>query len=837
MMNALLLLATVLLFNASPNPTSAPSIKPPLVRKWSKWIGEGAVIGVRHGLVYYGIYQSAIRYDTTGKVSWGVIGLDVKTGVEKRRFLPTMNIHKAELHGDTLYALGGHPDSDLWSDVLWAINVETQQARKLLSFPNQSPDFTVDADHIFIRNETGIVQGYSRKTMKLEWEQKALIGNGQASLVTPFSLHSNYLFIGDKAGYFCLDAKSGKIIWHKPSHTAALHPVQTVAERAIVHSDTLQCLDLKTGKILWNTMEYCSASYIMGNRLVVALQDRLMVLDLATGKVLLSPSQHIQGAEEPSRISTLTNAHSILLRTYPIVCLTQKGEVLWSQSTEVTGRPIYADSETLLTTTMDRMYCYKRGVSPPLPQSQAERKALAEQLVSHFEELDNTERMQLNRLVPYSFRPLLSRYILETKRVFKPHEYVTQNTELWSDIEPYLLSTFQKQDTPFLIDTRNKNEKRSQLTGQLEYVTVKIEHILREKGDPEKKIPLCVNLLREHPDEGVFNYEILESISRSTHPSAVKFMIEALQNPKAPALWRHSAFSHLAGTGGKEGVEAVLKARHKREARKPWNEQIDLDNLAVPTDEWHSDKMVATKQDAMGRTWVLLQSVILGNRQDLFIVEKRGKEWMRPLFTGVWRKGSNFENIKPSPTFRGIQVGTLIAGEWIKVFPDDPTLRQDADGDGLTDLVEARLGTDPHKADTDGDGLNDAVDPCPNAPPRELNDREKIIAASIEARFFSSKAAPPAVVSFENVAPFEIYGYDGPMLWAEGAASHPLRAVFGGGVNSIRVDGITYSDDYKTAYVRVSRGSGSLNADGSKVTLKKIGNEWFVIDIQQKWIS
>jgi hypothetical protein len=37
--------------------------------------------------------------------------------------------------------------------------------------------------------------------------------------------------------------------------------------------------------------------------------------------------------------------------------------------------------------------------------------------------------------------------------------------------------------------------------------------------------------------------------------------------------------------------------------------------------------------------------------------------------------------------------------------PSDPAL--DSDSDGLTNLQEAQLGTDPNRADTDGDGFND----------------------------------------------------------------------------------------------------------------------------------
>jgi len=52
------------------------------------------------------------------------------------------------------------------------------------------------------------------------------------------------------------------------------------------------------------------------------------------------------------------------------------------------------------------------------------------------------------------------------------------------------------------------------------------------------------------------------------------------------------------------------------------------------------------------------------------------------------------------------------------LFLDLPlaALTRDSDGDGLTDLTEARLLTDPHAADTDGDGLVDGDDPLPGVP-------------------------------------------------------------------------------------------------------------------------
>jgi hypothetical protein len=43
-------------------------------------------------------------------------------------------------------------------------------------------------------------------------------------------------------------------------------------------------------------------------------------------------------------------------------------------------------------------------------------------------------------------------------------------------------------------------------------------------------------------------------------------------------------------------------------------------------------------------------------------------------------------------------------------FNSGPSSTLDSDGDGLTDLEEYRLGTDPTKKDTDGDGINDLIE-------------------------------------------------------------------------------------------------------------------------------
>ena len=65
-------------------------------------------------------------------------------------------------------------------------------------------------------------------------------------------------------------------------------------------------------------------------------------------------------------------------------------------------------------------------------------------------------------------------------------------------------------------------------------------------------------------------------------------------------------------------------------------------------------------------------------------------------------------------------VGLRTRREARDLYIDIPlaTITRDTDGDGFTDLLEAKLGTDPAKADTDGDGLSDSLDDFPQASAR-----------------------------------------------------------------------------------------------------------------------
>ena len=75
------------------------------------------------------------------------------------------------------------------------------------------------------------------------------------------------------------------------------------------------------------------------------------------------------------------------------------------------------------------------------------------------------------------------------------------------------------------------------------------------------------------------------------------------------------------------------------------------------------------------------------------------------------RQMSNFMHPGPGPSYQLVKDGLLLT-------LDLETLRKDSDGDGLTDIVEAKFRTDPNNADTDGDGVPDNLDMNPRFAPQ-----------------------------------------------------------------------------------------------------------------------
>ncbi len=185
----------------------------------------------------------------------------------------------------------------------------------------------------------------------------------------------------------------------------------------------------------------------------------------------------------------------------------------------------------------------------------------------------------------------------------------------------------------------------------------------------------------------------------------------------------------------------------------------------------------------------------------------------------------------------------------------DASLRIDQDGDGLTDVVEKRLGTNPLKADSDGDGDPDGVDPWPNAAPRPLSDAEEVLAAILEARYhFSSNDGPAIFFAPKGLKPFEMVGWNGPLLWQEQVDkrwSTPLEQCYEQGVGFISFRGssqsktpasweesvLSWNSDRTEARTTISTYYGGRSGNGYTAVVRKIDGHWVVVAMQRAYVS
>jgi len=790
-----------------------------MVRTWTLPTGYGtSILGSRDGVCYYTTPRlvGAVR-ESDGKSLWeksfrfipachlGSNFIIISQGDEKRATLTLLDLKngaqlasraapKAEsltVGGNTIYAVSGATLQ------LFTLKLAPITTLKLSEKASEMPgQLAISGDILVAALNDDKWVAFDKKTRKKLWELR-----DQYAGLYPMVLSKGLLLLrGDRDGVF--DARTGRKVWDlKDTDWAVLS-----GDVCLLQEKTdYVARNWKTGRELWRLSG--APAYSGGNDQASVSED---------GRTFFAGGDHLSA-----------------------ISLT--GQMLW---TAKLYRPEIAHTDRWIVSDGDRLLGYAPGKMIQIPTEAGQREQLAQRLVRDFEILDDRERDLLIPLAREAIKPLLVRYAqwameyeaLEGKRDSDTRDRgQTLYGLLEGDSGRRLDKMLTKADTPLLLDTIRQVE--SEWWRDRVLVPLLMEH-----GDVEQATPFFLEQIRKEkqPERGSSS---LEAISKSNHPDAVKFLVEALNNPKAPSAWRRAAFIHLAGTGGDAGVEAVRNAMPKPGPRPRWQTRVD------PGANARRSKPKEAK-DSKGRTWVLFQSGTLGNHSDYYMAEKAGSKFGEPIFLGFY-DGRTWGKEAPKD-HRKISLAKLISTEWIKLFPDDEEVRKDTDADGLTDLVEERLGTDPQAADSDKDGLRDDVDPCPNAAPRALGDREKIVAAAVAAQFFENDWGVPAVISVEKVEPFEMAGYPEPLLWIVGRREGTLGSMYGGGVNSIGfgtvrrdldqkiaedADWLEISADGKTAHTMISRYSGGLNGEGVDVVLRKVGDEWFVTDLITRYVS
>lgn len=159
---------------------------------------------------------------------------------------------------------------------------------------------------------------------------------------------------------------------------------------------------------------------------------------------------------------------------------------------------------------------------------------------------------------------------------------------------------------------------------------------------------------------------------------------------------------------------------------------------------------------------------------------------------------------------------------------------KDSDGDGWTDIEEARLGLNPNQADTDGDGIKDGVDITPDyaaQPGDSQSDEVAVIQQAVFVNFGLTGSHHLLLVDAKS-RKIQLWGYAGPILYGQDLAKwvkdHEPCAVF------VHWEAKVAGD---TATVKIMDGSGSLAGGGIEVTLKKKNGKWTAVDRKILWIS
>ncbi|MBS1720431.1 MAG: PQQ-binding-like beta-propeller repeat protein [Armatimonadetes bacterium] len=794
------------------------AIEPPMVRKWTTFVAPGTeIVGSEGGICFYKTRETVGAVDeATGKNLWSKVlsavfkvkvgqglvlvstydgkfqtflALDPKTGAEAHR-----------QNFDQVRQISIEPNRIIAVDWMKA-NILTRDFKLIATVPicgrNTGADY-----HIALEGDI---------------------------LASTLSSHT----------WVVVDLKTKKRLWQRKDDKAGTYPIIMSRGLLLLNGESGGVYEARTGKLVWK-LNSATWSALSGDTCLSREKNDYVARDWMTGKELWRRPMAPEDARLRSRLWLSEDGKTFLADGARMTAFSPTGEVRWTAPVE---GPMIAGEDRWVAIVDGRMMGYRRGKLPAIPESAEERKKLAEAMVKDFEFLDERERDLLIQLRKEALDPLLKRFVRWAKGEepdrpdlkFTSENFFLDRRVLGFDgLYSFMKKMVTKEDVPALVNIVTDLDK-SRWNEEL-FIPLIIEH-----GDIEALTPLFLERVRERGPRAAFNLSV-PVVVLSRHPDAIKFMIDALNDDAPYSMWRREAALHIGEKGGAEGSAALKRLGYGPGIPSRWLPRMP-ENFA----ELYKDSKVA--KDKKGRTWVLFNDDALGDSWDVYIAELKGTKLERPTYLG-FSEMIEFAGTEPQ-SYRGMAVKEIIEKEWINMFPDDPAIRRDSDKDGLPDLVEAKFGLNPKSADTDGDGLRDDVDRCPNAAPRPLGDREKIVAAALAFRYFDRDNRTPSRLTAPDMEPFETYSNEGVLVWntpearrRSGKVSGRLRSI------SFRApwlhfidqepkdgDWIQFSEGGTKAVVELGQVDGPLSGSGERVTLIKLRGEWFVVSSERAWIS
>jgi hypothetical protein len=324
---------------------------------------------------------------------------------------------------------------------------------------------------------------------------------------------------------------------------------------------------------------------------------------------------------------------------------------------------------------------------------------------------------------------------------------------------------------------------------------------------------------------------------------------------------RTAAYINLGAIGTKESLAAARRVEAKSKTMPLLPATVPLGVWPHPM--WHFGdaeiKQIASTKAQDGTSYAIVSADLLGDDTDLFLISAKAPadrmSWTRPILipNRIYRGFHHpklveskpgelvFSFTQGPPGPRNIMEGQLSSSQgspdlgrqtWVLSLA---VLLQDSDGDGWTDIEEERMGLDPKNPDSDGDGVPDGHDICPNHAPKknESEDEEvQILQKAVFAEYGLSRSRALLLVGPESKR-FQVWGYRGPILFLASRGTWGKQHPEGGIFISWKITNKTEHD----ATVSLSDYEGPLAGSGVELKLHKYGNEWFVTEKGNVWIS
>jgi outer membrane protein assembly factor BamB len=535
---------------------------------------------------------------------------------------------------------------------LFAVTVGEQDTGRLIAFdaisgaglwslPRTSKESAVFAtsNTVFADMKLGSVSAIDVKTRKATWTFDFPESEEGRGRVDTLVLDGNFLLVNANTTTYCLDAGSGKKQWSEgPSYM--LGQAYLIYEGIVLvpSNEGSVAREIATGKELWRKANdnYSDGGAVYQGLFITLDGGAVKGVAPKTGEVKWSvPVGSPEWAGGAQFVSVVGDTLYVRGMDKSVI-LDKVGKVTWQgKDDEGLPHPIWTDGKTIVCFDGDRLLRYEHGEEDPLPTGEARAK-LAEDMVARFDELDDADKRRLVALGDDAFPPLLNEYLATCAKYDAADHDAEDTYPLYSryhdlgELLKLVTTTMRAADIMKAIEAPGSHPTAKPL----------LLSLLAQKGNPDDVTPY---FLRELESVSTPGFEMYESTSyvarnyivRSRDPRAVAFMLKVLRDPKADEVMRYEAYTHLAGTGGEEGVKAVL------EQRRAWKPLRTIAERAAAgfTGQNPRSRVVHETKAADGTTWGLLQIGILGSETDLWLAKKQGEAWSDLVFLGVHTEG------------------------------------------------------------------------------------------------------------------------------------------------------------------------------------------------------